>query len=101
MRHISERLDCIAPTNARTNRHPRSRQDEPPIENPARLGYLLKLFRRAAERARYRKLRRQAHVSLPGDLRVGLTLTCVSLTSLAHNPRELVPPARTRRPFFS
>jgi hypothetical protein len=44
MRHISERLDCIAPTKARANRHPRSRQDEPPIKNPARLGYLLKLL---------------------------------------------------------
>jgi hypothetical protein len=45
MRHISsERLDCIAPTNVRTNRHPRSRQDEPPIKNPARLAYLLKLL---------------------------------------------------------
>jgi hypothetical protein len=45
MRQISsERLDCIAPTNARTNRHPRSRRDEPLIKNPARLAYLLKLL---------------------------------------------------------
>jgi hypothetical protein len=45
MRRISsERLGGIAPTNARTNRHPRSRQDEPPIKNPARLSYLLKLL---------------------------------------------------------
>jgi hypothetical protein len=45
MRHISsERVDCIAPTNARPHRHPRSRQDEPPIKNPARLSYLLKLL---------------------------------------------------------
>jgi hypothetical protein len=45
MRHISsERVDCIAPNNARPHRHPHSCQDEPPIKNPARLSYLLNLL---------------------------------------------------------
>jgi hypothetical protein len=45
IRHISsETLHCIAPINARPYRHPRSRQDEPPMKNPARLSYLLKLL---------------------------------------------------------
>ena len=45
MRQMSrERLDRIPSTNARTNRDPRSRPDEPPIKNPERLSYLLKLL---------------------------------------------------------
>ena len=45
MRHMSPgRLDRIPSTNARTNRDPRSRPDEPPIKNPERLSYLLKLL---------------------------------------------------------
>jgi hypothetical protein len=44
MRQMSPgRLDRI-PSNARTNRDPRSRPDEPPIKNPERLSYLLKLL---------------------------------------------------------
>jgi hypothetical protein len=43
MRHMSPgRLDRITPTNARTNAP--LRPNEPPIKNPERLSYLLKLL---------------------------------------------------------
>jgi hypothetical protein len=45
MRHVSpRRLDRIASINPRTNRDSRSRPDEPPIKNPERLSYLLKIL---------------------------------------------------------
>jgi len=62
MRHMSPgRLDRIPSTNARTNRDARSRPDEPPIKNPERLSYLLKLLQHELS---IRKSRKPKHLVL-------------------------------------